>query len=249
MKKLSRIFALLLSVLIIFTALPVRVCAANNKSIVLGKSAKYQNSYYRSEPIGYKLTLKADSLVTISNGNKTEIGYYVYSDKLLRCLISEDAIAAKSNETIVMAKGVYYIVFHYYEDTKNVSVKVKATPYSKIKDRKNYSRSTAAKLKAKTFETVTQTPNNNYSRWYKIVLTKKQTIHISYPLDNSVDFTLYNSTFEEPKTVTFSTKGYIVTESKQAPGTYYLKINDYYMRSYNETAYLWKDTRFKFKWY
>lgn len=244
--KISKTIIILLMSCMLFSIIPVHTQAATKKvykPIVSGKSFKVKDVTSTDTTTVYKLSLKNDSIVKINHNYAGALELSLYYDKGLKQ--ARDYFDSLSNNTqITLASGTYYFVFKPYY--ASVNVKFIITPYTKYKDRKNYSRATSYKLKAKTWETVTQTPNNNYVRWYRISLTKKQVIHVNRQ-DSNISIALYNSRMEKPSIFSYTNKDLFITQDKQPKGTYYIRVTE----NDDESNYpLWEYTaQCKFRWY
>ena len=72
---------------------------------------------------------------------------------------------------------------------------------------------------------IAQTKTDNYDRWYKIVLNKKERITISGNFRQyEMDFYLYDSNFNEIRCT--KKDGIFETDGKQPRGTYYLVVRN-----------------------
>ena len=245
--KISKTIIILLMSCMLFSVIPMHAQAATKKiykTIVSGKSFNVKDVTSTDNTTVYKLSLKHDSIVKINHNYYGGLTTSLYYDKELKKGRDyfDDIF---NNAKITMASGTYYFVFKPYDASANIKFTI--TPYTKYKDRKNYSRATSYKLKTKTWETVTQTPNNNYVRWYRISLTKNQVIHVNRPKNSSLEIKLYNSRMEAPEIFSYTNKDLFITQDKQPKGTYYIKVSE----NYDDSIYpLWEYTaQCKFRWY
>lgn len=138
-----------------------------------------------------------------------------------------------------MEPGTYYVSF---SDVAKAKLTLLTSP-----NKANYCKAKAISLASGKVATVVQTPDIDYSRWYKISLTKAQTLKISantYP--NVYVYTKSGAKVNLGNYTT--TTGYLTSTSKLAKGTYYICIRaNNYVASTN-TAYDKKGDYLTFKW-
>lgn len=265
MKHFSKLAITFMCIVGIFTsAIPVQAAdsyeLAWNEMAVLLKPNTYQRvskyTYIRDrdgevtdEMVNvYQVNIPYDAILTIQySGTKKDNSLYItrdgsYSD--FQYVTSGKAKSAK--KSYVVEKGKYYIFNQNEKKPVRLKYSIKKI---KAKNRGNYVRKKAVKLKRNKKETVYQNFSKNYYRWYKINVTKEQKIQLVGKITSSVGEVsdesisvagwVENGTFlmEYPFCDVFifdskgdivlckSTKKGIITQKKVPKGTYYLKVN------------------------
>ena len=185
----------------------------------------------------YKITVPNDGYITLSvanpSGSYMDVDMHNKSKKYLGGIIFTD----KKNDTATyaVAKGTYYLRAY---QTKGFQLKYK---FTKAVNKSNYCIGKAVKLKKNAKVTVVQSPMNNYDRWYKITLTKKQKINMS--IIGSGSMTLYDADCEQvslKSNYKSGTETY-VTKQAQKKGTYYVRVRSYHNYSQAEMCtFSWK---------
>lgn len=184
--------------------------------------------------IQYNGTKKNNSLLLLRNRGYTD-SQYIKSGK-----------EKTAKKCFVVEKGRYYVVNQ--DKKKSVSLKYSIKKI-KAKDRGNYLRKKAVKLKKNKKESVLQMFSKNYYRWYKITVPKEQKIQLigkaTSLLGEKSNQSVSVGTFKEygytlmqyPFCDLFifdakgdvvsckNTKKGIITEQKVPKGTYYVKVN------------------------
>ena len=187
----------------------------------------YKNGNYTYTHYRYQIKVPADGYLTMT----VKKGKSIYST---RSLTMYESLSSNENTCywykndvksaafkIPVSKGTYYFTIH---EKETLSYK-----FTKVTHKANYCRAKAAALKKKAKVTICQTPQYNFTRWYKLTLTKKQAItYWINQLDNydvTLEISLYNSKMkrisvehagsESPK---------YFTSEKQDKGTYYLCV-------------------------
>ena len=245
MKKTTRVIALLLSLVLLFSAvggMTAVAATASYKVYTMKADTYYKTDNYRTEVKKvYKLAIEKDSIVKITwSGSPSSIYILITKDAKAEKRVKSYYVDKKSGtETLALAKGTYY--FNAEVSSSDVVGKYKVN-VTAIKDPGNYCIAKAAALKAKTKITLTQTDNYDYNKWYKITLSSKKKISVEtngygYYID------IYNSKYERLKVSTGS--NLTVTEKAQAKGTYYIRVSGYslYATDYGPGQYI------TMKWY
>lgn len=99
--------------------------------------------------------------------------------------------------------------------------------FTQAKNDANYCLSKAKSLKAGTSIKVIQSPQNDYSRWYKITNTQKKKIYIwSNGLSSySSKITIYNAKGKKIETIAAGSDTKYCTKTAQEKGTYYIRVH------------------------
>ena len=234
MKSIKKLvnWGFLFATLLFFVAIiPLQAKAANSFTTLTNGSItalKIEGKEY------YTFTIKEDSRVTFSwsNNNASRFWLEIYSDKnMTKRLKSIYPDAASGNLNICLKKGIYYVeMYDGYSASYTPTTKVKTTlTYVTKINKDNYCRGKALALAANKYATVCQTPNYDYTRWYKITLTKAQKVSFTFPNGNSTYITLISPTNQKYTLDTTSKSA--VTKDKLAAGDYYIIV------AYNGTYY------------
>jgi len=121
----------------------------------------------------------------------------------------------------VLYPGTYYI--RMYDGNEKAQVRINKKPAKSVNRQNNCVGKAIGLSKNKKAE-FAQSRNDNYTRWYKIRLTKEQPISI-YGYDSWYE--LYDSNFNEIRCTADYENGVITTDGIQSKGTYYLALHDY----------------------
>lgn len=227
MKKTKRGIALLLSLVLLFSAVGgmTAYAASSYKVYSMKADTYYKTDNYVSEPGRlYKLKLAQDSVVKLTwSGKPDDVTVRVYKNAAATKETYFKWIEKTSGtETFALAEGTYYfsVTAGSYDLVSKYKVSV-----SPIKNPGNYCRATAAPLKAKTKISFAQTDNYNYDRWYKITLKSKKTVTVETNGfgDRVVIYTPSLSTV-----LIEYDSNHTVTQQKLAKGTYYIRIMAYF---------------------
>ena len=203
MKHLKGLLLSLVGLMLLFVVfLPIKAEAATWKQITPGTGIALTN--YNSGTYYYKLSLKEDSFVKVHWNGNADFDYYgyVYKDSnFTKSLGSIYANTATGDRYIALKRGTYYVkMYDGFSKTPTVRVSFNVTTSASL-DKGNYCASKAASLKASTKVTVAQTPNYNYTRWYKVKLTKNQKLTIYSSEGNCHFFSVISAeSFEEYST-------------------------------------------------
>lgn len=203
--------------LFFFAFIPMRAEAA---TIENGKNTKLLQSGQQF----YKFTLSDDSLVQVywSNNTKngTAITLYVDKDKKKMIDFLYPSGQKTGKEFYALKKGTYYVdMYDYYQVA---SVKITWNVASKY-DKQNYCMAKATTLNKDTIANVVQTPRYDYSRWYRIKLTKAQKVTILSPYGNGGFVYLYSPSWQSYQFSTADSTNKVTTD-KLAAGTYYIRV-------------------------
>ena len=186
------------------------------------KNGNYTYTYYRYQ---VKVPSEGYLTMTVKNG-KSDYGFpYLYMyDKLNDESSLEYWYTSNAKSLVIkipVSKGTY---FFSTETKQTLSYK-----FTKVTQKANYCRAKAMALKKKAKVTICQTPQYNFTRWFKLTLTKKQAITywINWLNNNSwtPEVRLYDS---KMKSVNVERAGSespkYFTSEKQDKGTYYLCV-------------------------
>ena len=178
----------------------------------------------------YSFSVPSPGMVTFSLNNVSGLDLYTSKNKpTSKNWVSNNfAYYYDSGKQAVFTldKGTYYLRV-ISKDGTNGKCKVKYG-FKKATFSKNYCASKVAKLSKKKTIQIAQTSKNHYSRWFKIVLTKKQAItfftnqgsYVSIFDDDMEKLDTERAGSESPK---------YFTKTKLPKGTYYAKVSyDYY---------------------
>ena len=185
---------------------------------VVQKGSEYDSNtgnhmYYR-----YRIVIPEDGYIKISIYKDTGAPF-VYirkkNDNTSLRFIARSDISEGSN-IVPLSKGTYYL--NCDEEETGFSY-----TYTKVSFPANYCRRKAVTLKKGVTVSICQTPKRNYSRWYKIRLTKKQSISFNSSVGNRIR--IYNSTLRSMSIEhagSQSTRYF--TQEKLPKGTYYICV-------------------------
>ena len=226
MKRVMKFLSALLVLALLFSARPAQAHAADTTKLKAGKSIKLSQ-----QQKNYKLTLKKDSLVKVSwSGHKPSSFGYIHcttntknisKDNLLWAINSND-FTKKGTLYFGAAKGSVYL--RMLDSKGTTKVKVTITPVSKY-NTDNFKRANAKTLTSSTWQTLVQTPNNNYPRWYKIEVPMSKTITITANEGAGRLITLIDFKGEAVP-VAKGTK-ILETEDPVKAGTYFIVVEDH----------------------
>jgi len=242
MNRTRKLVALLLAVLLLLATLPAAGLADSFKVQTLKLNQWYNLRPYSDNMTIYKLKVTGDTIVSFTwKGIMTESwsSLHIYRDKscdddIAYCSIYE---ATTGSDTFVLYSGTYYI--QMYDSKESGKVKF-STKKAVTVHKPNYCMSKAITVKAGKKVEIAQTKSDNYYRWYRIKLSRTQSITFS-GLDQ-YEFTLYDRNLNE---ISCSNRGDVcVTQGMQPKGTYYLEINRASLYELSETgkytAFSWK---------
>ena len=230
---MKRVFCLFIAVVLFAMLVPVTALAANKVEPLT------YNKWYRltdgRDNVVYKVRIKSDTVLTVQWKNYNEDKGFAYgsfyTDK--GCKEELDLMHAtflgvdepkQGRQYFVLYPGTYYIKM--YDETEKTQIKVSSKAVNTI-NKPNYCLSQAITLKANRKANYAQTYKNNYHRWYKIKLTKRQAIkfYCEYKSILRIQYDLYDSNFNEIRT-SYTDYGF-KTDGVQSTGTYYLVIQNY----------------------
>lgn len=233
MKHSQKAVLLMLVLISVLAILPVPAFATY-KYEALQFDKWYALDAYSDSMTVYKLKITDDTIVYVNwkdyDDSDDNWGYgEFYRDKKCQQPVSlggmNSFLTEKSGRRgFALYKGTYYVqMFDRARRAKAIFSKKRTNVINKP----NYCLSNALHVKRRKKIEIAQTKANNYDRWYKIVLTKKQKITISgdfrqYDIINSCD--LYDSNFNSIRCT--YTDGTVETDGKQPKGTYYLVVKD-----------------------
>jgi len=225
MKRTRRFIALLLAtILMLFTLAPSALAAYKVQAVKLNQWYTLRDS--SPNMTIYRLKVTGETVVYFNWKNyDTESnwgGIFLYYDKA--CSSSVDLVSfsdsSSGKDALVLYSGTYYIkMYDYNERTK---VKITTKPATKL-NQSSFCMANASSLKAGKKAEFAQTRKFNYSRWFKIKLTKAQVITFYGRLGY---YTLFDKNSNEISCERRSDQ--YITSGSQAKGTYYLKIESNY---------------------
>lgn len=187
----------------------------------------------------YKLVIPADGYIRVNmkgrndtgsiNGfSKTKAYYDKHSYELIPIYFSLHQEDIRNGKNIIpINKGTYYIEVYFAGDGTDT------LPFSysfkKVAFPANHSRAKAQTLKRGKKVEICQLPKKNYSRWFKIKLTKKQAI--TFWSDQGDNVVVFNEDLERLSIKRAGEKSIKYSTTQKLPkGTYYLKMK--HARSY-----------------
>jgi len=230
MKRTQRFFAMMLVVITLLALLPASAIAEYKV-----QSLKF-NTWYKlkdssSDMSVYKFKVSSDTSIIMTWKNYQSDGNFgyggIYRDSSCDDLVSMDTVflgvsrPSSGYNGIALYPGTYYLKM--YDGAEKAQVKITKNSVKSI-NKPNYSISRAIALKKGKKVEFAQTKKDYYTRWYKIKLTKPQSISI---YGYSSYFELYDSNFNEIRTNRDYDGMVITTDGVQSTGTYYLALHDY----------------------
>lgn len=230
MKRFTKICSCFLLLAVLFSIAPASAFAAGRVRITPGRSFRLRKSTTQ-----YVLTLKQDSLVKVtwSGHKKSDYTYiWAYSDK--KCSSSNWAFYSNGSPGYRMdkAKGSFYFCagkgntyFKMLDQKGTTKLKFTVTPQNKI-NTDNYKKANAMSLSPNKWVTVAQTPNYQYTRWYKVVLNETQEIAVNTNEGGGNYIRILNSNSRSVPIARGSKL--VMTEDPLPPGTYYIIVGGYY---------------------
>ena len=242
MNRTRKLVALMLAVLLLLAALPAAGLADSFKVQSLKLNQWYNLRPYSDNMTIYKLKVTGDTIVSFSwKGIKADTWAYlgICRDKSCNDGIAYRSIseAASGSDAFVLYSGTYYIQMYDRKESGNVKF---STKKAVTVNKPNYCMGRAITVKAGKKVEIAQTKRDNYYRWYRIKLSKTQSITFN-GIDH-YDFTLYDRNLNE---ISCSDRGDMcVTQGMQPKGTYYLEVDRaslYELAQKGEyTAFSWK---------
>lgn len=139
---------------------------------------------------------------------------------------------------VALASGTYYLSF---DDVAKAKVELLAAP-----NKANYCRSKAIALESGKTVTIVQTPDTDYTRWYKITLTKAKKLKVTS--NHIINLYIFDKNGAKINTDNYNSSTKSETSStKLAKGTYYIRVNasNFY---YSGNAYEKKGDYITMKW-
>lgn len=236
MKQIKKLTALMLVFTTLLAFFPTE-CFAAYKVKTLNLNQWYKLKDSSSNMTIYKVKVPEDSVYIVS-WKKHDTDYFAYgtisTDKA--CNNNVDtflgvSVPSSGSKGIVLYKGTYYIKM--YDSKEKTQVKITSKTVQSI-NKENYSVSRATILAKNKKMEIAQTKRDHYTRWYRIKLTKSQTISI-YGYDSWYD--LYDSNFNPIRCNRDYQKKVITTDGVQSKGVYYLAVYDYVSSLLKSGAY------------
>lgn len=256
-KRITQIISMVLVIAVCIALLPANAQAAEKKYVYQSagtlKAGRYMTTKAASllsNPAiyyAYKLTVPENGYITITRADTNGPIYLL--PKLSKCdtkkMILENALDVTFNsqkDYMVVSKGTYYLCSpnqtkFKYSFTKSVQTA-------------NYCKEKAASLKAKKTTVICMNKGYEYSRWYKVKLTKKKPLTVIFKNLRSEletlypNFTVYNSSWNVVACPLQSGTKY--KTGSLSKGTYYIRV-DY--RGFTRDVRLTTDQRlFSISW-
>lgn len=171
----------------------------------------------------YKMVIEKDCYLQVawSNNVKKLSDVYIYADKNRKDQVQWLWLdTEKGKEYIALKAGTYFVEMG--DSYQQCKVKFTWTPAYKL-DQGNYCTAKAKNLAAGTTVSVAQTPTIDYTRWYKIKLTKNQKVTIKTPYRNAGYVQLYSTSWQN---YNFNSSDVYTktTVDKLPSGTYYISV-------------------------
>lgn len=238
MNRTRKLIALMLAVLLLIATLPTAGLADSYKVETLKLNQWYRFQDYDENMTIYRLKVSGETFLNYSWKNGHDGSLYVYRDKACEDRVAyTDIEETTGSSAFVLYSGTYYIILS--DDSERTKIKFSAKKVATV-NKPNYCLGKAITVKAGKKVEIAQTKSDNYYRWYRIKLSKTQSITFS-GLDE-YDFTLYDRNLNK---ISCSDRGNVcVTQGLQPKGTYYLEINRAYLSELAQmgeyTAFSWK---------
>lgn len=224
MKHISRVVVLLLVVACVLGS--VTAFADSYRVATLKKDTWYKLSVRDKAFTVYKLNLTADSIVTVQWKNNTagEGSVYLCTDKSCDDSIYSfvESSEVKGSGTIALSRGSYYFRMFEWDDKPHTQVKITA---QKATNQDNYCRARAIALQPNKVVKIAQTPDYNYSRWYRIQLPQKKTVTITTNDEKAEYISLYNSKMQYVSCASGSKT--VISEDPLPKGTYFIRVTSF----------------------
>lgn len=145
---------------------------------------------------------------------------------------------AKSKGSFYFCAGKGSTYFSMYDWKGTTKAKFTVTPQNKI-NTDNYKKANAMSLSPNKWVKVAQTPNYEYTRWYKVVLNEMQEIVVNTN-EGGGDFIRILNSNSRSVPIARGSK-LVMTEDLLPAGTYYIIVGGYY-DDYDTRGYI------RFKW-
>ena len=229
LKKVANWGLILATLLIIVAIIPIKAKAADSFTTLTNGSVttlKIEGKEY------YTFTIKEDSKVAFQwSGNTAgRFSLDIYADKKMTKRLKSIYPSTQTSGTVNIAlkKGIYYVEMYdgwsasYTPTTKVKTILTYVTKFNKD----NYCRGKAINLAANQYATICQTPNYDYTRWYKINLKNNQKLTFSCPNGNSTYLNLISAE-NQRYTLNYNSSKQAVTKDKLASGVYYVMVSSY----------------------
>ncbi len=219
MKSLKiALFAVFCTLLLSIAFVPIRAKAYtkidNGATITMNKSGA----------IHYKMVIEKDCYLQLSWANNTSklATVTLYADKGNNDQVHWTWLdTEKGKEYVSLKAGTYFVEMG--DSRQLCKIKFSWTPAYKL-DQGNYCVAKAKNLSAGTTVNVAQTPTIDYTRWYKIKLTKNQKVTIKTPYGYSSYVSLYSPSWQSYQFNTNSDGTQKVTTDKLTTGNYFIAV-------------------------
>ena len=238
MNRTRKLIALMLAVLLLLTTLPAAGLVDSYKVETLKLNQWYRFQDYDEHMTIYRLKVSGETVLNYSWKNGHDAYLSVYRDKACEDEVTYTYIEETTGSSaFVLYSGTYYIRLYDYSERNTIKFSAKKVA---TVNKPNYCLGKAITVKAGKKVEIAQTKSDNYYRWYRIKLSKTQSITFSGIWQYG--FTLYDRNLNE---ISCSNRGDVcVTQGLQPKGTYYLEINRASLYELSETgkytAFSWK---------
>lgn len=257
MKKFTKSLSILLAVvMLLLVAQPALASTRKNvytvKDLAAGTavSGKQGVSSYNSETGVwtykykiFKITVPKNGYITITDYNAETKSSWVYVYKTLADAKAETNkidYVTKKTKSVPLEAGTYYL-------RGDLTFKFKYTFKAAAIDTTNFCKAKATTLAKGKTATVCAPDGYAYYRWYKIKLTTKQVLNVTFKdlntnsktISDYPDMTLYNSKGETISLNHGDGSVYSTTKTL-AKGTYYIRVNSYYPDQLHLYTLMWK---------
>ena len=260
-KHMKRILSILTVFAICMLLIPQPVSAASTINKYQSAGAISMNTYFTVKEssykttdsttththYAYKLTVPANGYIKITRADTNGIVYLLPT--LSKCSKKKgiydnalDSSSGKKTDYMVVSAGTYYI-----SSSSKTRLKVK---FTKSVPTANYCKARAVKLASGTTKVICMNKGYEYDRWYKINLTTKKRINVTFknPCTSGTikypNFTVYNSAGKVIECPLYSSHTY--RTKSVAKGTYYIRV--YYTRYESDPSYTTDARLFTMKW-
>lgn len=208
-KTIRRTLAMLLIIATLLPILSISGFAASTKKYTLGKKVTLS-----TDSTWYKFTIPADGYLKVwSNKN---MKWHIGTDK-----DNMDEYYSKGTQRIAIAKGTYYVKAKGVDSKTNMRIR-----FYQFSSPANYSFASAKSLGLKQKNLIIQTKRNNFSRYFKVTLTKAQKITLVPTIGelSANEVTIHDSKFRS-QPIYKHADGEVGTKDVMPKGTYYVVLH------------------------
>ncbi len=229
MKKLLSMCMAMLVLVIALMPAPVSAADYTIKTLNAGTWAKASYNYNTGKSTYYMITVPKSGALTFtlqSDDNYSGVGIFKSKSDAVNYTFKNSVRwvnYSDKSKSVAVDAGTYYL--RVEADKCKYSFKATA-------NKANYRKTKALALKAGTKLWIAQSPNANYSRWYKITTTSKKKLYIASNwgryYSNVENIAIYNSKGKRIETIANGSELKICTKSKMPKGTYYICVSTTY---------------------